>query len=193
MMKIGMYGGSFDPIHLAHIQVAEAVCRQMELDRLYFIPAARSPFKAGQQSAPAELRLQWIRLAISTQPSWESDTYEIEQGGISYTIDTVREYRRRFPQDRLFYVIGMDHAPLLTQWKDADELAKLVEFVIVTRPGENTQTPPRSFRWHLLDNVHCDISSRVIRERIAAGQSVENLMPPQVAKAVLLSGAYKKY
>ena len=192
-MKIGMYGGSFDPIHLAHIQVAEAVCRQLELDRLYFIPAARSPFKAGQQSAPAELRLQWIRLAITSHPTWELDTYEIDKGGISYTIETVREYKRRFPQARLFYVIGMDHAPLLPQWKDADELAKLIEFAIVTRPGKTTQTPPPPFRWHLLDNVHCDIASHVIRERIAAGQSVDGLMSPQVAKAVLLSGAYKKY
>ncbi len=192
-MKIGMYGGSFDPIHLAHIQVAEAVCLQMELDRLFFIPAARSPFKAGQQSAPAELRLQWIRLAIASHPSWEVDTYEIEQGGLSYTIDTVREYKRRFPQARLFYIIGMDHAPLLTQWKNADELAKLVEFAIVTRPGEIIHPPPEPFRWHLLDNVHCDISSHVIRERIAAGQSVDGLMSPQVAKAVLLSSAYKKY
>ena len=188
-----MYGGSFDPIHLAHIQVAEAVCRQMELDRLFFIPAACSPFKADRQSAPAELRLQWIRLAIGSHPNWKLDTYEIDKGGISYTIDTVREYKRRFPKDQLFYLIGMDHAPLLTQWKDADELAKLVEFVIVTRPGESTQTPPSPFRWHLLDNVHCDIASHVIRERIAAGESVENLMPPQIAKAVLFSGAYKKY
>lgn len=192
-MKIGMYGGSFDPIHLAHIQVAEAVCRQMELDRLYFIPAARSPFKAGQQSAPAELRLQWIRLAIASHPTWKLDTYEIDKGGISYTIDTVREYKRRCPQARLFYIIGMDHAPLLTQWKNADELAKLVEFAIVTRPGEIIHPPPEPFRWHLLDNVHCDISSHVIRERIATGQSVDGLMSPQVAKAVLLSSAYKKY
>ena len=87
----------------------------------------------------------------------------------------------------------MDHAPLLTQWKNADELAKLVEFAIVTRPGEIIHPPPEPFRWHLLDNVHCDISSHVIRERIAAGQSVDGLMSPQVAKAVLLSSAYKKY
>ena len=191
-MRLGIYGGSFDPIHSAHSQVAEAACNYLKLDELYFVPAARSPFKEGQFTAPPALRLKWVQLALEGRPDWKIDSSELERGGISYTIETVRKYRKRFPDAELFYLIGMDNAPSLPKWKDAQELARLVEFAVVSRPGESFIPLPEVFRMHLIDTVFSETSSRGIRERIAAGQSVEELMPAAVREAVLASGCYRK-
>ncbi|HQC42000.1 MAG TPA: nicotinate (nicotinamide) nucleotide adenylyltransferase [Verrucomicrobiota bacterium] len=192
MVRLGIYGGSFDPIHSAHLQVAEAACNYLKLDELYFVPAARSPFKEGQSTAPAALRLKWVQLALEGHPEWKIDSSELERGGISYTIETVKKYRKRFPDAELFYLIGMDNVPSLPKWKDAQELARLVEFAVVSRPGESFVPLPEVFRMHLIDNVFCETSSRGIRERIALGQSVEGLMPAAVREAVLASGCYRK-
>lgn len=191
-MRLGIYGGSFDPVHSAHLQVAEAACNHLKLDELFFIPAARSPFKEGQLTAPPALRLEWVRLALEGHPEWKIDSSELERGGISYTIETVRKYRKRFPEDDLYYLIGMDNAPSLPKWKDAQELARLVEFAVASRPGESFSPLPEVFRMHLIDTVFSETSSRGIRERIAMGQSVEGLMPTAVRQAVLASGCYRR-
>lgn len=191
-MRVGIYGGSFDPIHLAHLQVAEAVSERLRLDRLFFVPAARSPFKESQLNAPASLRLQWIRMALVSHPSWEVDTCELERGGLSYTIETVRQYVRKFPESKLFYIIGMDNAAALPQWREAEELARSVEFAVVTRPGDSYSLPPKPFSCQVVNNVYSSISSRLIRERILAGQSVSEMMPAAVAESVLASGTYRK-
>ncbi len=191
-MRVGIYGGSFDPIHLAHLQVAEAACDRLKLDELYVVPAARSPFKEGQFTAPSGLRLQWVELALAGHPEWKIDSSELERGGISYTIDTVKKYRKQFPGAELFYLIGMDNAPSLPLWKDARELARLVEFIVVSRPGESLQPLPEDYRIHLIDTLFNETSSRSIRERIALGQSVKGLMPAAVEESVLASGCYRK-
>ena len=108
-MKLGLYGGSFDPVHLGHLLVAQAACEEFGLDRLCFIPAAQSPFKPGTDPAPAKARLQMLRLALAGQARYEVDTQEVTRGGVSYTIDTVRDYRRRFSDAQLFWLIGADH------------------------------------------------------------------------------------
>ena len=96
-MKIGLFGGSFDPVHLGHLLVAQAAVEELGLDRLFFIPAAQSPFKPEGRPAPASARLQWLRLALAGKTNWEVDDQEIRRGGISYTIDTLRDYVKRFP------------------------------------------------------------------------------------------------
>src|SRR5579862_307336 len=130
MKKIGLFGGSFDPVHLGHLLVARAACEEAGLDRLFFIPAAQSPFKPGVSTAPAAERLRLLRLALAGQCKYEIDEQEIKRGGVSYTIDTVRDYARRFPGAELFYLIGADHVPALAKWREAAELARLVEFIV---------------------------------------------------------------
>ena len=105
-MKLGLFGGSFDPVHLGHLLVAQAACEEFGLDRLCFIPAAQSPFKPDAKPAPAKARLQMLRLALAGQPHYEVDAQEVTRGGVSYTMDTVRDYRRRFPDARLFWLIS---------------------------------------------------------------------------------------
>ena len=112
-MKIGLFGGSFDPVHLGHLLVAQAAVEELGLDRLFFIPAAQSPFKPDSKPAPASVRLQLLRLALAGQTNCEIDEQEIRRGGISYTVDTLRDYAKRFPGAELFYLIGADHVAKL--------------------------------------------------------------------------------
>src|SRR5215211_7949768 len=97
MKRIGLFGGSFDPVHLGHLLVAQAACEELALDRLFFIPAAQSPFKPVNDPAPAALRLRMLRLALAGKSKYEIDEQELDRGGLSFTIETVRDYARCFP------------------------------------------------------------------------------------------------
>jgi nicotinate-nucleotide adenylyltransferase len=146
MTRLGLFGGSFDPVHLGHLLVAEAAREELGLARLFFIPAAQSPFKPASQPAPAAQRLRLLRLALAGRPWCELDEQELRRGGVSYTIDTVRDYARRFPDAELFYLIGADHAAQLPRWREAARLAELTQFVILPRPDQaptpNVLAPP---------------------------------------------------
>jgi nicotinate-nucleotide adenylyltransferase len=182
--KIGLYGGSFDPVHLGHLLVAQAALEEVGLERLFFIPAAQSPFKPGTTPTPAAERLRLLRLALAGQTRCEIDNQEIERGGVSYTIDTVRDYVRRFPQARLSYLIGADHAPSLAQWREAAELARLVEFVAIPRPGQPEASFLTPFRGRTLKGFPLGVSASEIRARVKAGLPVEHLVAPAVAEAI---------
>src|SRR4051812_13122335 len=136
-MKIGLFGGSFDPVHLGHLLVAQAAREELELARLFFIPAAQLPFKPDSKPAAPHERLRLLRLALAGKTWCEIDEQELQRGGVSYTIDTVREIARRFPQAQIFYLIGADHVASLPKWREAVELAKLAEFVVIPRPGQS--------------------------------------------------------
>ncbi|MGH7980916.1 MAG: nicotinate (nicotinamide) nucleotide adenylyltransferase, partial [Limisphaerales bacterium] len=135
MQRLALFGGAFNPVHLGHLLVAQAAIEELQLHKLVFIPTGRSPFKQGDEPAAAALRTRWLRLALAGRPEYEIDEQEIERGGVSYTIDTVRHYTKRFPGAQLFYLIGADNAPRLNEWRDADELAALLNFAAVPRPG----------------------------------------------------------
>src|SRR5471030_553049 len=150
-MKIGLFGGSFDPVHLGHLLVAQAAVEELGLDKLFFVPAAQSPFKTENKIAPAEIRLKLLRLALAGKSNCEIDEQEIRRGGISYTIETLRDYAKRFPQAKIFYLIGADNISKLNEWREASELAKLAEFVAVPRPCEITAQFPNPFRGRILD------------------------------------------
>lgn len=184
MKRIGLYGGSFDPVHLGHLLVAQAACEEAGLDRLFFIPAAQSPFKPEGQPAPAAERLRLLRLALAGKCNYEIDEQEIGRGGVSYTIDTVRDYARRFSGAELFYLIGADHVPSLAKWREAEELARLLEFIATPRPGEKEAAFPASFRGRTLKGFPLGVSASQIRARVKAGLSIEHLVSPAVAEAI---------
>lgn len=183
-MKLGIYGGSFDPVHLGHLLVAQAALEELGLDRLFFIPAARSPFKAENQPAPDAVRLQLLRLALAGKTNCEVDDQEIRRGGTSYTIDTLRDYTKRFSGAKLFYLIGADNAAKLNEWRDAGELAKLAEFVAVPRPGGADAVFPPPFRGRTLRGFPFAVSSSEIRTRVKAGLTIEHLVPAAVAGTI---------
>lgn len=182
--QIGLFGGSFDPVHLGHLLVAQAAREELGLERLFFIPAARSPFKPDRQPTPASDRLRLLRLALAGQPWCEIDEQEIHRGGTSYTVETVRDYSRRFAHAMLFYLIGADHVAKLTQWRDAAELARMAQFVVIPRPGENPMPFPPPFRGTLLAGFPVGVSSSQVRERVRAGLPVDHLVPAAVAEAI---------
>ena len=164
--------------------MAQAACEELKLARLFFIPAAQSPFKPGRQPAAAAERLRMLRLALAGEKRYEIDLQEISRGGTSFTIDTVHDYRRRFPHAELFYLIGADHLALLPKWRAAEELAALVEFVVVPRPGESPASLPPPFRVRSLKGFPLGLSSSQVRARVQAALSIRGLVPDAVAEAI---------
>ncbi len=191
MERIGLLGGSFDPVHYGHLLVAQAAGEELGLTRTFFIPAARSPFKPGTSPAAANQRLRLLRLALAGKNAYEVDDQEIKRGDLSYSIDTVRDYARRFPKAQLFYLIGADHILQLPKWRSAEELAKLVEFVVIPRPGEKAGTIQPPFRQRTLAGFPSGISSSQIRARIKSGLPIDLLVPAPVAEAIRNDDMYQ--
>ncbi|MGD0815579.1 MAG: nicotinate (nicotinamide) nucleotide adenylyltransferase [Verrucomicrobiota bacterium] len=183
-MKIGLFGGSFNPVHFGHLLVAQAAREELGLARVYFILAAQSPFKPESQPAPAAERLRLLRLALAGDATAEVDDQEIRRGGVSYTIDTARQYRKNFPEAELFYLVGTDQLAQLPNWREAAELARLVEFVVIPRPGETAPPLAAPFRARVLRGFPLGVSSSEIRARCRAGLAIAHLMPAAVAEAV---------
>jgi nicotinate-nucleotide adenylyltransferase len=184
MTRIGLFGGSFDPVHLGHLLVAQAAREEVELDRIFFIPAAQSPFKPERTPAPPEARARMLRLALAGHQWCEVDLQEVGRGGVSYSIDTVRDYARRFPRAALFYLIGGDHVPQLPKWRDATELAGLADFLVIPRPGESPAALPEPFRGRGVSGFPVGVSSSQIRARVKAGLPIDHLTPAAVVESI---------
>ena len=189
-MKIGLLGGSFDPVHAGHLLAARAAREELRLDRMFFIPAAQSPFKPDSPPAPAPERLRLLRLALAGDTACEVDDLEIRRGGVSYTIETLRHYADKFAGAELFYLIGADQVAQLPQWRHAAELARLAEFVVVPRPGETPAAPPAPFRGRALRGFPLAVSSSEIRARVKSGLPLAHLTPAAVAEAIANNRLY---
>jgi nicotinate-nucleotide adenylyltransferase len=172
--KIGLFGGSFDPIHHGHLILARDAMESLALDRVIFIPVNVSPHKLAHPPVAAGLRCEMVAAAISGEPRFSMDACEAEREGPSFAVDTVRLMRRRFPQAGLFYFIGEDNVSSLHTWREIDELKKLASFVVLARG--NLQ-PVEGFP---VISRNIDISSTDIRNRIARGLPVRYLLPDAV-------------
>lgn len=173
-MRIGIYGGTFNPVHHGHLILARQALEEFKLDRLVFVPAAESPFKIQNHSAPAGDRLAMLRLAIAGEDRFSVDPLEIERGGISYSIDTVKMFRNRDPGAELFFLVGEDNADRLTEWHRFEELKKLAYFVVLSR-SEDFQSPE-----YPVVQRRIEISSTEIRNRVANQESITYLVPESV-------------
>ena len=173
-MRIGIYGGTFNPVHHGHLILARQALEEFKLDRLVFVPAAESPFKIQNHSAPAGDRLAMLRLAVAGEDRFLVDPLEIERGGVSYSIDTVKMFRNREPGADLFFLVGEDNADRLTEWHRFEELRKLVCFVVLSR-SEDFQSPE-----YPVVQRRIEISSTEIRNRVANQESITYLVPESV-------------
>ena len=189
--RLGLYGGSFDPLHRGHLLVAQAALEELALDRLFFIPAAQSPFKPGSRPAPDAARLRMLRRSLAGQSRTEVHCDELTRGGVSYSIDTVNAFRARNPGAELFWLIGADHVPTLPQWREALALAEAVTFVVIPRPGQAQATLPPPWRLRHLRGWPLGVSSSEIRDRVRNGMSFEHLVPSGTAEIIASEGLYR--
>jgi nicotinate-nucleotide adenylyltransferase len=181
-MKIGIMGGSFDPVHFGHLIAAQDVVEQFQLDRLLLVPAAQTPLKPKGLEATATDRLAMLQAAVEGNPKMEISDFELIKGGMSYTIDTVRHFLVQYAGDELFWVIGGDQLRLLPQWKDIGELVKLIGFICIDRPGYPKGTPVEipGLRLQRGGGHLIDISSSELRGRVKRGLSLDYFCPQKV-------------
>ncbi|MCD7854377.1 MAG: nicotinate-nucleotide adenylyltransferase [Clostridiales bacterium] len=198
--KIGIMGGSFDPVHTGHLLIAERVSESLGLDKVLFIPAARQPFKDEGAFAEFNDRLAMVCLAISDNEFFEGSDIEGQREGKSYSIDTVKELLKIYPEGTEFYfIVGADSLAELDKWKKADKLFKLCSFAAVGRPGFKEKKVAERIKF-LEDNFGADIkyiesprlniSSTDIREKIKSGSSVKYMTPDCVVKYIEEKGLY---
>jgi len=191
--SVALYGGSFDPVHRAHLKVAAAALKQLNLDAVIFIPAAQSPLKVNAAAASDADRIEMLRLATNKEPHFEVDTCEIERGGTSYTVDTVVAYRASHPECLLHWIIGADQFELLPQWRRIEEIASLLTFIVLRRPGHLiTDSSVAGLRCIEIDAPLMPHSSSEIRSLLADGHPTEDLLPPEVEAFISSRGLYTR-
>jgi nicotinate-nucleotide adenylyltransferase len=179
LVKIGFLGGSFDPVHFGHLLAAQDAYEQHKLDRLILVPAAQAPLKPNDVLSSATDRLAMMRASVEWDKRFEISDYELKRGGVSYTIDSARHFRALYPRDELYWIIGGDQLPKLHLWKDIAELAALVEFIFLERPGYPVKTAPTipGLRLHRCDGHLLAISSTELRDRVQRDLSLDYFVP----------------
>jgi nicotinate-nucleotide adenylyltransferase len=179
-MRIGILGGTFDPVHLAHLVLAESCLDQAALDAVWFVPAPRPPHKPEGTAAPFPDRLAMLQLAIAGHPRFRIDTCEANRPGPSYTFQTLHDLSSASPGTEWFLILGSDSLRDLPTWRKPEEIARLATLLIAQRPGVSAPAPPADFRAQTILMPLLEISSSDIRQRIAAGRSIRYLVPGQV-------------
>lgn len=187
--RVGIFGGTFDPIHRAHLSVAESVRTALGLDRVLLVVANEPWQKEGGPVAPAEDRYAMVAAAVREWPGLEPSHLEIDRGGPSYTIDTVRELIAVDPSVELVLIVGSDVAAELATWKEETALRELVTLAVVGRPGAEAAAPSG---WRVVEVpiAPFDVSSSELRRRLGAGQPVEDLVPDAVIRCIERRGLY---
>jgi nicotinate-nucleotide adenylyltransferase len=197
-MRLGIFGGSFDPVHLGHLAVAQACGQQASLDEVWFTPVAVQPLKHAGPLASDERRLEMLRLATKDEPRWRVCTLEIDRGGLSYSVDTLREIHQQLPEATLFFLVGADTLRDVARWKEPEELFRLATPLVVRRPGDDEPNLaalaplcPAEHSPLFVNMPAIDASSSEIRRRIAAAKSIDDLVPPPVAEYIAAHGLYR--
>ena len=200
-MDIGVFGGTFDPIHLGHLAVAEEVRIRLRLARLLFVPAGQPWLKADHSISPVNHRVEMVRLAIANNPHFELSTIEVDKPGPSYTVDTINSLRHQLgAAARLFFLLGSDALFELPQWKEPWQLVQLCHLVAFTRPGSDLPSlswlesviPGISQHITFLEVPQIDISATEIRRRVPQGVSIGYLVPEAVERYILEQGLYTR-
>jgi len=183
MKRIGILGGTFNPIHIGHLTIAQMVCEQLKLDKVLFVPSYLPPHKSGKNVVSAKNRYHMVRLAIRGNPHFEISDFEIRKEGKSFSIETVSYFHDLFPQGtKFFFIVGSDLLPMLHMWKRVDEILKIASFVAVHRPGFKGKKS--KVKAKLITIPGLQTSSSYVRQRITAKKTVKYLVPDNILKYI---------
>jgi nicotinate-nucleotide adenylyltransferase len=185
---IGLFGGSFDPVHHGHLIVAQVTAEALRLDTIRFIPAREQPFKQGQHRTSPEHRTVMLSLAIAGMPGFEVEQIELQRPGPSYTVDTLRELRRRGPEAEFTLLVGADAAVDLPAWREAEQIPRLARIAVFARPG--TTVPQSPLFSSVVKVPAIDISATQIRRRVARGLPIRYWVPEAVAEYIATHRLY---
>ncbi len=192
MAKIGLMGGSFDPVHNGHLIAARDAMEQHGLDKVILLPTAQTPPKSPASTTACHHRVAMLQAAIDGENSLEVSDFEVTQGGVSYTIKTVRHFREKYPDATLFWIIGADKVPTLDRWRSIEELAQIVEFISLERPRHPLtidQTTP-GLKLHRCVGHAMDISSTELRDRQKTDMSLDDFIPSKAIIYIREHGLY---
>ncbi len=200
--RIGLFGGTFDPIHIGHLMIAEAAREQLQLDQVRFIPAAVAPHKLDRQSTDGKQRLEMIRLAIGGNPHFADDDRELRRGGTSYTVDTLSELKKELPDVELVLLIGSDSLDELHTWREPKRICELAFVAVIGRGGYPQpdlnklqaflpESEDQALTSHLVNMPQMEISSSDIRHRIAQFRSVRYQLHPAVEAYIIAQKLYQ--
>ena len=188
-MRIGVLGGSFDPPHNGHLEMARAAQESLKLDVIFFVPA----FSQWQKThvASAEIRAHMVGLAIAGHTNWQLDLRELDRASTTFTVETMNELREQYPEDELFFILGADAAAGLDSWQESTRLATLCEFAVVRRPNFDGHVPA-GFRYQLVDVDTPDVSSSEIRAWCATqDERLKEVLPAKVYDFITATGLYQ--
>lgn len=198
-MKLGILGGTFDPIHFGHILMAQAALDEMALDRVLLLPGGDPPHKTPY--APKADRLHMVRLAADTDERFLVSDMELKRAGRTYTVDTLLQLRDEYPHAQFTYIVGSDTLMLLPSWKDAERVATLCDMAVILRPGDSREAVQNTIaQYHETLGLHAvllrftgpDVSSTAIREAVQAGLPLDGLVPEAVAGYIRDKGLYRR-
>jgi len=198
-MRIGILGGSFDPVHRGHLGVAGAVADALALDRVLFLPAAQAPLREEAVRVNGAQRAEMLRQALdeTADARFELCELELRRGGISYAVDTLRALRNERPADELIWILGVDQWARLGAWREPAELAQLAEWAVYSRPGYGepvAEAALAGFRVHRVATAGSwDISSSAVRARLGRGEDVSDCLPDKVIEYIRKNGLYRTH
>lgn len=191
MKRIGIFGGTFNPVHMGHLAIAQIALESFDLDKVIFVPSRQPPHKNIEPLAPAKNRYKMVKMAIAGNDRFEISDVEIKRDGKSYTIDTLQYFQDIFSaKTKMFFIVGGDAFTTLPKWKEIDRVLKLATFIVVNRPG--FETSGKMIKHLTVTKPGIDISSSYLRERIKSGKSVRYLVPEAVFWYIEKHGLYKK-
>lgn len=202
VQKIGISGGTFNPIHIGHLIIAETVRDKFGLDKVLFIPSGMPPHKNLESVVCAEKRFDMVQRAVAGNPHFEASRVEVDREGYTFTVDTLKKLREIYGKDTgLYYIIGADVLNDLLTWRSYEEVFKICEFIAVLRPGNDEKAFYKQMEYlrdaygvkiHFIDAPLIDVSSTEIRERIKEGRSIKYLVPESVEEYIESNGLYKE-
>lgn len=201
-MRLGLFGGSFDPVHLGHLLLAESAREQARLDELWFIPAAQQPLKQHRSLTPGTTRVQMLQLAIGGHPAFRVSTVELDRGGVSFTVDTLAAIQAQRPDADLCFLMGADSLAEFDRWREPQRICELATLLVACRAGEplpdisgvtqRLQLPSSvEMRVERIDMPGIELSSRDIRRRVSEGRSIRFRVPRAVEMVIETAGLYR--